>query len=190
MVSMTTVMDITFASLNTDNLLLPEQMVVKNGWAITGDLDGNGKDELIIGSNNYNGGKGGVAVFLGESPQTLSQCIVYRWLQYSGTQSSDAAGAHWRSSAIDRTNYHWCSLVPLAPTATETSSCSEGTRAIYGGDLDDAIMDISSGGNYVGRGISQDLDLDADGLSDIFGLHNPPTIITGLYGGSILLHPR
>ena len=162
MVSMTTV-TVTLIAMyrpGMQMLLLPEQMVVRKPvgpsllviWTAMARMSSSSAQTITAE-------KGGVAVFLGESLSNLSSnaSFIDGFNSFSGTQSSDAAGRHWRSSAFDGTN---SPLVLIGAPGTNGNSGDvfllEADEAIYGGDLDDAIMNISgSGGNYVGRGISR-----------------------------------
>ena len=60
-----------------------------------------------------------------------------------------------------------------APGASSSSGkvyLLEGDEAVFGGDSDDSYLVIDgTPGSYLGDGLTQDIDMDGDGLSDLFG---------------------
>ena len=152
------------------------------GWAITmGDLDDDGDQDLIVGSYGAGGGPGGVAVFDGGSPKPDGTDVTaaHEWIPGSG--SSDQFGysvAYMSSTGVFPEPY----LAVGAPNAAFGYGMVYlllGDDARAGGTTSSAVFTISgsggSGGHYVGRGLSQDIDLDGDGTIDLLGTYRTST---------------
>lgn len=157
---------------NSDRILEGTAANDKTGWALTvGDIDEDGKDDLIVGMNGYQG-KGGVAVYTQNSLPALStSSVASAYNIFPGQLAGDNAGF-----ALSFLSDPGTSSPVLAIGAPHASSYSgrvyllEGDEAVFGGDLDDAYLTIDgTGGSYFGDGLTQDVDLDGDGLSDVFG---------------------
>lgn len=152
------------------------------GWAITmGDLDDDGDQDLIVGSYGAGGGPGGVAVFDGGSPKPDGTDVTaaHEWIPGSG--SSDQFGysvAYMSSTGVFPEPY----LAVGAPNGAFGYGMVYlllGDDARAGGTTSSAVFTISgsggSGGHYVGRGLSQDIDLDGDGTIDLLGTYRTST---------------
>jgi hypothetical protein len=157
---------------NSDRLIEGTAASDYAGWALTtGDIDQDGKDDVFVGMKGYQG-RGGVAVFTQNSIPALSTSTVSSAYNiFSGQLSSDQAG--FSLSFLEDPGLSGPALAIGAPGASSSTGrvyLLEGDEAVFGGDLDDAYLTIDgTGGSYFGDGLTQDIDLDGDGLSDIFG---------------------
>ena len=155
------------------------------GFALTmGDLDDDGDDDLIVGAYGAGGGQGGVAVYDGGS------------IKADGT---DITSAHWYMSGAGSADQFGYSLAFLSESgafpepylAIGAPNGAFGYGMVYlllgddargGGGPGSAVYTISgsggSGGHYVGRGLSQDVDLDGDGSIDLLGYYRTSTSTT------------
>jgi hypothetical protein len=152
------------------------------GWAISmGDLDEDGDEDLIIGAPGAGGGAGGVAIYDGGSPKPDGTDIMAAHEFIGGAGSSDQFGysvAYMSESGAFPEPY----LAVGAPGGAFGYGMVYlllGDDARAGGTTSSAVYTISgtggSGGHYVGRGLSQDMDLDGDGSIDLLGIYKTST---------------
>ena len=142
------------------------------GWALTtGDIDQDGKDDVLVGLKGYQG-KGGVAVMTQSSFPVLStSSIGNAYNIFGGQLNGDQAG--FSLSFLEDFGLGGPALAIGALGASSSSGkvyLLEGDEAVFGGDLDDAYLVINgTPGSYLGDGLTQDIDMDGDGISDLFG---------------------
>ena len=157
---------------NSDRIITGTSANDRLGWALTtGDIDQDGTDDVLVGMKSYQG-KGGVAIMTQSTLPVLSTSSVSNAYNiFAGQLSNDQAG--FALSFLGDTGTGSPSLAIGAPGASSNSGkvyLLEGDEAVYGGDLDDSFLTIEgTGGSYFGDGLTQDIDLDGDGLSDLFG---------------------
>lgn len=157
---------------NTDRLITGTTSNERTGWALTtGDIDEDGKDDVLVGLQGYQN-KGGVAVMTQNSFPVLSTASISNAYNiFAGQLVNDDAGS--ALSFLQDFGVGGPSLAIGAPGASSNSGkvyLLEGDEAVYGGDLDDSFLTIEgTPGSFFGDGLTQDIDLDGDGLSDLFG---------------------
>ena len=162
----------------------------QTGFHITaGDLNQDGSDDLIVGSPGYSSSRGHVAVFSGASLPSDGSNIEYAYNDFPGSSTSDQAGffvgfyENFTGSGIP-------SLAVGSPNYNGNQGrvyFMDGDEAFYGGDLDDSYFTLTgSGSSKLGSGFSQDLDLNADGLDDLYGyyLNGSNAYVYLIYGGN------
>lgn len=159
------------------------------GWSITmGDIDSDGRDDLLIGSAGYSSNRGGISVISGDNLPSNNSRIDDAYNFFPGNQNGDQAGYHV-GYLEDFTGDGMPSLGVGAPNVNNSQGrvyLIYGDDAYFGGDLDDAYLTVSgTSTHYVGRGFSEDLDLDGDGLDDLFGSYanGSSVYLWLLYGG-------
>ncbi len=148
----------------------------KTGWSmVIGDINGNGSDDLIVGSKEYGNGTGSVAVFIDSLPASGSTISDSNNL-ISGAQSSDEA-ATGLSFLSD-----FGSGNPILAIGAPGSNSSNGAvyllegNDVINGDINDYSLKINGlTTSHFGRGITEDIDFDGDGLSDLFGNYKSTT---------------
>jgi hypothetical protein len=152
----------------------------------TGDLDEDGRADLIIGAYNYLSGRGAVSIFDGASIDASDGTTIEDGQNYfSGDGSTDYLGyeaAFLSSFSIDE-GPHLAVGAPYANGYYGAVYVLSGTDAFFGGDTSDAIVTVTGGAaasnSYlVGRGLSQDLDLDGDSLEELFGFYQTSSSTT------------
>lgn len=149
------------------------------GRAITqGDLDGDGVVELIIGAPGYSSNTGMVAVIEGNALPADGATVAAASNTLFGLTAGESAGfglAYLESSGLYGETY----LAVGAPNAGGTTGMvylMTGTDALNARDVGYAVAQIGgSGGYYIGRSISEGVDINGDGVEDLFGYYQPNT---------------
>jgi hypothetical protein len=157
---------------NSDYIYMGTTGNDKAGWTVTtGDVNSDGKDDMLVGASGYSGGKGGLAVIISSSLPSTESTLSSAYNLFPGAQTSDAAG-----TAVSYISDFGLGTPVIAIGAPGSNSNSgavyllDGDEATYGGDLDDSMLIINgNSSSYFGRGLTEDIDMDGDGISDIFG---------------------
>jgi hypothetical protein len=177
------------AGWNSDTVYYGTAANDKGGWHLTvGDIDQDGNDDLIAGSPGYNNSSGHIAVFSGDGLPVSGSDLTYAYNDFAGSNSSDEAG-YYIGYLPNFLGDGEPSLAIGAPGYSNNLGrvyLLDGDEAFYGGSLDDSYLTITgTTTNYVGRGFSQDMDLNADGLDDLLGFYvsGSTQYIWLLYGG-------
>jgi len=151
------------------------------GYAITlGDLDSDGDNDLIVGGYAVGGGQGGIGIFDGGSVKPDGTDIQSGHSWVTGAGGSDQFGfslAYLEQSGAFPEPY----LAVGAPNG----AFGYGMVYLFTGDslwgatTSSAVYTIEgaggSDGYLVGRGLTQDLDLDGDGAVDLMGYYSTGT---------------
>ena len=155
----------------------------------TGDLDEDGYDDLIIGAPGSGSNYGSIAVFDGASLPADGDTIDLGQNYFTHT----AAGQLGTSVAFltDFKNNNDEPAVLLGAPAEDSNAGTiyavQADDLFYGGTTADSFFTLSgtSSSQYVGRGMSQDLDLTADGVEDLMGVYMSGSThyLYMLYGG-------
>lgn len=173
-------------SVRTYKGTLAEDMA---GWSITmGDIDSDGRDDLMVGSSGYSSNRGGISIFSGDNLPSNNSLIDSAYNFFPGDQNGDTAGYHigfFQNFTGDGSP----SLAVGAPGVNNNQGrvyLLHGDDAYFGGDFDDAYLTVTgTSTNYVGRGFAEDLDLDGDGIDDLLGYYanGADNYLWLLYGG-------
>ena len=156
----------------------------------TGDLDEDGYDDVIIGAPGSAGNYGSVAIFDGANLPADGDTIADGQNYYTETTSAMQLGSTVAFFRDFKNNNDEPALLLGAPTYSSNSGIIYAVAAddmFYGGTPADSYFTLtgSSSNQYVGRGIAQDLDLNADGVDDLMGTYwsSGRNYLYMLYGG-------
>ncbi|MEC7988141.1 MAG: MopE-related protein, partial [Myxococcota bacterium] len=184
------IVDNDVAGWNSDLLYTGSSSGDKSGFHMTAaDLNEDGKSDLIIGSPGYNSDRGHVSIFSGNSMPNSGADIEYAYNDFSGVSSSDQAGFY----VGILNDFNSSSPMTLAVGSPGHNGGSgrvdliSSDEAFYFGDLEDGYMSVvGSSGNYVGKGFSQDMDINGDGMDDLVGYYSSSgnAYIYLFYGGT------
>lgn len=155
------------------------------GYSITlGDLDDDGDDDLIVGAYGAGSGQGGVGIYDGGSPKADGTVTSDAHYYIQGTGSSDAFG-----TTVAYLEQSGAFPEPYLAVGAPGGAFGYGQVYLFLGDdaragatPSSAVFTISgtggSGGYNVGEGLSQDLDINGDGIDDLFGYYTTSTATT------------
>lgn len=168
------------------------------GWALTaGDLDEDGLDDLIIGSAEYQAGRGAISIFDGADISVADGMTIEDGQNYfNGDGGADRLGqeAAFLSNTTTDEGPHLAVGSPYANGYYGAVHVLSGTDAFFGGDTGDAAITVQggSGAYFVGMGLAQDLDLDGDGIEELLGYYQTSSSTTSgtpylwlLYGDTL-----
>ncbi len=139
-----------------------------------GDTDGDGRDDLIVGAYGYASGRGGVAIFDGTSMPADRADIEDGANYFRGDGAADNLGWYvGYLSSYGSGDPHVAVGAPGANGNYGAMYLIPASDARTGGDIGDAVTIVTGGSSayWVGRAMAQDLDLDGDGLEDLFGFY-------------------
>jgi hypothetical protein len=149
----------------------------KTGWSIVvGDVNSDGIDDLLVSSKEYGNGTGSVAVFIDDPLPTTGSTIADSNNIISGAQSPDEAGTGLSFLSDFGTGVPVVAIgAPGANSSNGSVYLLSGTEAING-DINDYALKINGlTTSHFGRGLTEDIDFDGDGLSDLFGNYRSAT---------------
>ena len=149
------------------------------GRAITqGDLDGDGVTELIIGAPGFTTSTGMVAIIEGDNLPADGATLGAAANTIAGMSAGEQAGwglAYLESSGLYGDPY----LAVGAPAAGGSRGMVyilDGGDALSVRDVGYAVAQFGGGsGYYVGRSISEGVDINGDGIEDLFGYYQAST---------------
>ncbi len=152
------------------------------GIAITmGDLDDDGVVELIVGASGFTSNTGMVAIIEGDALPADGANLLSASNTITGMLSGDFAGsslAFLEASGLYGDPY----LVVGAPRANSGYGAVfilDGNDAMSVRDVGYAVAQISGAGGangyYVGSSLSEDVDINGDGIEDLFGYYQIST---------------
>jgi hypothetical protein len=163
----------------------------KAGYSFTtGDLDEDGYDDIVIGAPGSASNYGSIAVFDGSNLPADGDTIADGQNYYTETASAMQLGTTVAFFRDFKNNTSEPAVLIGAPAYSSSTGRIYAVAAddlFYGGDPADAYFSLtgSSTSQYVGRGIAQDLDLNADGVDDLMGTYwsSSSNYLYLLYGG-------
>lgn len=160
-----------------------------------GDLDSDGFAEVIVGAPYYNAtspaanGRGMVGIFAGGTDILASTDLGDADEEIQGSSSSDGLG----NFVTVMGDYDGDSIPELAISALAINSNGgavyliSGDDVMRGRDTSDALVTLSgSSGEYAGRGVATNVDLDGDGMSELVASYTSSSnnAVAVEYGGS------
>ena len=162
------------AGWNADLMFTGTTAGDKTGFHITaGDLNEDGHDDIIVGSPGKDGGKGHVAIFDGSNLPADESSIDYAYNDFTSPSTASEKVGTYIGVLNDFDNSGSLSLAVGAPSASNGAGkvyIMSADEAFYFGDLDDSYTTITGiSGNLLGSSFAQDLDLNGDGMDDLFG---------------------
>jgi hypothetical protein len=156
----------------------------------TGDMDEDGYDDIMIGAPGSSSNYGSIAVFDGANLPADGDTIADGQSYFTESSSAMMLGATIVFMSDFKNNNDEPAVLIGAPSYSSNTGIIYGISAdelFYGGTTADAYFSLtgSSSSQYVGRGISQDLDLNADGVEDLMGVYRSGSnnYLYMLYGG-------
>ena len=172
--------------MNSDKIITGGTGGDKFGWSVVvGDLDDDGRDDLVASAKAYQSGAGGVAVFPNNALPSGSQAsFIDAYNYFAGTSTSDNMGTSL--AYISNLGQGYPVLAVGSPGYSSNTGRTyflEGSEAIYGGNLNDAYFIVEgTSSSYLGRGLTSQFDLDGDGIHDVFGTYRSgSTTISGCF---------
>ncbi len=136
------------------------------------DMNGDGYDDLAVGSPNATTGTGRVTVYAGGSEMSATASLTIAGVVASGNFGAAVCGGDWNGDGFD-------DLAVGAPAAGLQTHGS--VRAYFGGAAFNGTVDLSFGGQSLiyafGAAISSFGDMDGDGHDDL-GVGCPTNITT------------
>jgi len=139
-----------------------------------GDVDGDGEDDLVVGNPAMLTTSGAVSIFIsGRLPSSGSDMQdAFTYIPGTTSERLGQDVSIFESSGSDAQSY----LLIAAPTAVSAYGriyVMNGYDALAGAPLSSSSLLIEgtggANGYWVGRGMSQGLDLNADGIEDLMG---------------------
>lgn len=152
------------------------------GWQITtGDLDGDGTDELVVGAPLTASGRGAVSIFTAQRLPADRSDMQDAFNYIPGDGTTDRVG--WDVSIFDNAGSDEQSYLAIgAPYINAQYGriyVLSGYDARYGASLSSAVLRVEgtggSNGFWVGRAISQGVELNGDGIEDMLGWYQTTT---------------
>jgi Putative metal-binding motif/FG-GAP repeat len=149
----------------------------RSGYRLTmGDLNSDDVPELVIGSPGYSSNKGAAFVFDGSELAAGSGTVTDADLTLSPSTSSDQAGTEVQILSAFSTSGD--PALAIGATAYSGNQGAvyvvAGDDAVSGGSLSAAMLIVTGTSGYtaLGRGISPGVDLDGDGLMELWGTYS------------------
>jgi hypothetical protein len=162
------------AAWNSDIMFVGSGSGDKTGFHITAaDLNEDGNDDIIVGSPGRDADRGHVSIFSGASLPAGGSTIDFAYNDFSAPSTASEKVGFYVGVLDDFDDSNTLSVAIGAPNANSGAGkiyLISADEAFYFGDLDDSYATITgSSGNQVGTSFAQDLDLNGDGMDDLFG---------------------